>query len=141
MFRRTIKPLLSGISCVIDKIKDIISISEQGDSLKTESETTETLNDFFSNISRYPEFDSVPENMTEPTLRAFLKCKDHPSILAIQCEVKTLCFTEVNAKDIKKEILKLNKNKASQVSDIPVKVIKNNMDMFSDFICEKINIA
>ena len=111
--------------------------------MKTESETNKTLNDFFSNISKYPELYSVPENMTEPTLRVILKCKDHPSILAIQsqCEVKTFCFTEVNAKDIKKEILKLNKNKASQVSDILVKVINNNVDMFSDLICENINIG
>ena len=111
--------------------------------MKTESETNKTLNDFFSNISKYPELYSVPENMTEPTLRVILKCKDHPSILAIQnqCEVKTFCFTEVNAKDIKKEILKLNKNKASQVSDILVKVINNNVDMFSDLKCENINIG
>ena len=65
----------------------------------------------------------IAENITEQTLRAALKYKHHPSILAIQsqCEAKTLRFTEVNADDTKKEILKLNKNKASQVSDIPVK--------------------
>ena len=43
---------------------------------------------------------SVAENITEPTLRANLQYKDHPSIFALQsqCESKTFRFTEVNAK-------------------------------------------
>ena len=57
------------------------------------------------------------ENTTKQSLRAILKCKDH---LSIQCESKLFCFTEVDAESIKKEILKLNKNKASPVSDIPL---------------------
>ena len=65
------------------------------------SETAETLNNFFSNlvknltISRYSQLDSVAENITEPTLRAILRYKDHPSILAItsQCEAKTFRVT------------------------------------------------
>ena len=51
------------------------------------------------------------------SLRSILKCKDHPSI---QCKSKLFCFTEVDAEGIKKEILKINKNTASQVSDIPL---------------------
>ena len=59
------KPLLSDKS----RTKDKINISERGKILKTESETTETLNSFFSNIaknlniSRYSEFNSVTENI------------------------------------------------------------------------------
>ena len=48
MFCKTIKPLLSDKSC----IRDRISISGKGEILKTESETAETLNDFFSNIAK-----------------------------------------------------------------------------------------
>ena len=98
MFCKTIKPLLSDKSC----IRDRISISGKGEILKTESETAETLNDFFSNIakdlniSRYSELDSVAENIIEPILRAIFKYKDHPSILAIQSqyEAKTFRFTK-----------------------------------------------
>ena len=85
MFWKTVKALHSDKSC----IRDRISISEKGEILKTEAETAEALNDFFSNIvqnsniSRYSELDSVAENITEPTRRAILKYKDHPSILAI----------------------------------------------------------
>ena len=42
-------------------------------------------------------------------------------------------------KTSKMKYTKLNKNKASQVSDILFKVIKDNVDIFADFICEDIN--
>ena len=37
---------------------------------------------------------------------------------------------------LKKEINRLNKNKASQKSDIPIKIIHDNVDIFADFIAE-----
>ena len=134
------KPLLSDKS----RIRDRINISEKGKILKTESETAESLNSFFSNIvknlniSRYSEFDPVTENTT---LKAIFKYKDHPSTLAIQshCEKETFRFSEVNIEDIKKDILKLDKNKASQHSDIPIKIIKENLDFFVGFLCTNIN--
>ena len=137
------KPLLSDKS----RTRDRINISEKGKIVKTESETAESLNSFFSNIvknlniSRYSEFDPVTENIADPTLKAIFKYKDHPSILAIQshCEKETFRFSEVNIEDIKKDILKLNKNKASQHSDIPIKIIKENLDIFADFLCRNIN--
>ena len=115
--------------------------------VKTESEFTESLNSFSSNIvknlniSRYSEFDPVTENIADPTLKAIFKYKDHPSILAIQshCEKEIFCFSEVNIEDIKKDILKLDKNKASQHSDIPIKIIKENLDIFANFLCTNIN--
>lgn len=71
--------------------KDRIFVSEKGETLNTESETSETLNDFFSNIvknlniPRYSRTDSVTENITDSTLKAILKYKDHPdtNIIAI----------------------------------------------------------
>ena len=36
-------------------------------------------------------------------------------------------------------MLKLNKNKASQHPDIPLKIIKENLDIFADFLCTNIN--
>ena len=40
---------------------------------------------------------------------------------------------------MKKDILKLDKNKASQHSDIPIKIIKEDLDIFADFLCTNIN--
>ena len=79
------KPLPSDKS----RIRDRINISEKDKILKTESETAESLNSFFSNIvknlniSRYREFDLATENIADPTLKAIFKYKDHPRILAI----------------------------------------------------------
>ena len=36
-------------------------------------------------------------------------------------------------------MLKLNKNKASQHPDILLKIIKENLDIFADFLCKNIN--
>ena len=136
LFWISVKPLLSGKS----RIRDRINISEKGKILKNESEFAESLNSFFSNIvknlniSRYSEFDPVTENIADPP-------KYHPSILAIQshCEKETFRFPEVNIEDIKRVILKLDKNKASQHSDIPIKIIKENLDIFAGFLCTNIN--
>ena len=35
--------------------------------------------------------------------------------------------------------MRLNKNKASQKSDIPIRIIKENIDIFADFLCETVN--
>ena len=75
-----------------------ISISEKSEILKSESETAETLNSFFSNIvknlniSRYSEFDSVTENIADPTLKGIFKYKGYPSLLEIQTIVKKKQF-------------------------------------------------
>ena len=142
LFWKSVKPLSDK-----SRITDRINISEKCEILKTESETAETLNSFFSNIVknlnllRYSEFDPVTENIADPTLKAIFKYKDPPSILAIQsnCEKETFRFSELNTEDIKRNILKLDKNKASQHSEIPIKIIKENLDIFVDFLCTNIN--
>ena len=48
-------------------------------------------------------------------------------------------FIEVDQKQIEKEILKLDVNKASQSSDIPIKVLKENSNIFSNFLCNSFN--
>ena len=143
LFWNSVKPLFSDKS----RIRDRINISEKGEIVKTESETAGSLNSFFSNtvknlsISRYIELDPVTENIADPTLKAVFKYKDQPSILAIQsnCEKETFRFSEVNMEDVKKDILKLDKNKASQHSNIRIKIVKENLDIFADFLCTNIN--
>ena len=86
------------------------------------------------NISRYSESDSVTENITDPTLKAIFKFKDQPSMLAIQsnCKNETFRFSEVNIKYIKMDTLELDKNRASQHLDIPIKIFKENLDIFTN---------
>ena len=71
-----------------------------------------------------------------------MKYRTHPSIIAIENKCKdnaNFNFTEVDQKQIEKEILKLDVNKAPQSSDIPIKVLKENSDIFGNFLCNSFN--
>ena len=72
-------------------------------------------------------------NIKDPTLRAVLKYKDHPSILEIhKCK-------EMDLESIEREIHKLQINKSSQSSDIPIKLIAENVDNFAELLWKNIN--
>ena len=78
----------------------------------------------------------------DPTLVAILKHKDHRSILAIQNNCKkriNFAFEKMDLASIEKEIHNLKINKASQSSDIPTKIIKENVDIFAEFLWKSIN--
>ena len=144
-FWKTVKALLSDKSVSREKI----NLTENGNMRTSESETAESLNNFFYNIVKkfnVPKFNSnnsVKGNIKDPVSKAILKYKNHPSILAIQkySKNKTFHFKEVNIGEVEKEILKLDKTKASQKTDIPTRIIKENIDIFADFLCTSINSA
>ena len=84
--------------------------------------------------------DSVVDKTTDPDLKAILKYRKHPSIIAISCKGKdTFNFNEVHVAEIKSQILKLNKRKATQSYDIPTRIIIENADIFSDVLCYNFN--
>ena len=72
-----------------------------------------------------------------------MKYKNQPSIIAIKQKSKNSKFTfhEVDNENIIKEILRLNKNKGSQESDIPITIIHENADIFANFLAESLNGA
>ena len=90
LFWKTIKPSLS------DKVMtiDIMNLFEKGESVKAELETAEVLHKLFPNtvnyleISKYSKYESFIDNIEDQTLRAILKYKNHPSIIAIQKKFK-----------------------------------------------------
>ena len=139
-FWKTVKPFLSDKS----KTSDKIHLNENAELLNSESEIAEVLNNFFSNIVKnvkIPEYENLNqnfENVEDPVLREILNYKNHPSITVIKEKLKNSVFSfyEVNKDKIKKESNRLNKNKASQKSDIPIKIIHDNVDIFADFIAE-----
>ena len=97
-------------------------MSENGEIEKIEKETAEVFNNFFGNIaknlniSQYSNFDLIMENARDPTLKAILKYKRHPSILAIKTKCNrnsVFSFREVSFKEIETEIRLLKLNKAS----------------------------
>ena len=117
--------------------------------MKADLETAGILNNFFSNIvqnldiSRYSNNELLVINTNDATLKAILKYGNHPSIIVIQNKCKdngSFNFIEVDQKQIEKEILKLDVNKASQSSDIPIKILKENTDIFINFLCNSLKI-
>ena len=116
--------------------------------VKIDLETAEVLNNFFSNIvqnrdiSRYSNDEPLVSNTTDATLKAIFKYRNHSSIIAIRNKCKdkgNFNFIEVDKKQIEKGTLKLDVNKASQRSDNPVKVLKENSDIFSNCLCNNCN--
>ena len=91
---------------------------------------------------RYSNGKPLVNSTINATLKATAKYRNHPSIIAIQNKCKdkgSFNFIEVGQKQIEKEILKLDVNKASQSSDIPMKVLKENTNIFSNFLCNSLN--
>ena len=71
-----------------------------------------------------------------------MKYRAHPSVIAIKenCTSKSnFNFLFVEKVDIVKEIKMLQSNKATQNTDIPTKLIKNNADIFAEFIFLSLN--
>ena len=107
---------------------EALNKNDNDKTLTPESETEETLNNFFSNIAKkleIPKFDSnysVTKDIKDPFFKAILKYKNHPSILAIQkySKNKIFHFEEVKIGEMEKEILKLDKIKASQKTVFPL---------------------
>ena len=134
-FWRTVKPLLSNKS----KSNEKITVVEDNEIISKDKDNVELLNSFFSNALKnlkIPEFsDSNPlaENIPHPIFKAILKCKNHPSIIAIKNARNGpgfyLCGVSIN--DVFKEIKRLQARKATQITDIPVKILKENADIFS----------
>ena len=128
--------------------KDEIHLLENNELVKTDLETAEILNDFFSNvvqtldISRISNEEQFINCIEDRTLKAVLKYRKHPNIVAIRNKCKnkgSFSFVGFDKKEIEKEILKLDANKASRDSDILIKLLKENVNIFSDFVCTSFN--
>ena len=110
--------------------------------------TATVLSDFFSNIitnlgiPQYIEGEPVSQNIDDPLMKAIIKYRLHPSIIAIKEKCVSsfsFSFSQVERDEIIKEINNLKTNKATQSTDIPTKLIKENSDIFGDFIFENFN--
>ena len=81
---------------------------------------------------------------TKDVIRNFARSTGkHSSIVSIKEKSKNvkLSFHEINNEKSEKEIRSLHKTKAYQKSDIPIRTIKDNADIFAEFLCETVNNA
>ena len=116
--------------------------------ISTEDEkNAELLKAFFSsavsnlNIPEYSGINILAERISHPTLKAILKYKNHPSIVAIHNLKKNynFYFTVVSEEDVLKEIKKLNPRKSTQSTDVPIKLLKENADISACYLCDFFN--
>ena len=135
---KTVKPFLSDKCPSNEKV----ILVEEGEIIGKDSEVAEVLNTFFSNIVsnlNIPEYqmnDPISDNINDPVLKAIAKFKNHPSIKAIEKISKPdnlFNFSNVDKEEVFKDIISLDASKASQDTDVPTKVIKENADIFSHF--------
>ena len=84
----------------------------------------------------------IYKNINDSLLKATVRYPDHPSVDAIKkfCNSKSnFLFRNVQKEEILKELNNLNTNKATENTDIPDKIIKENSHMFGDFIFSNLN--
>ena len=72
-------------------------------------------------------------NIDDPLLKAIAKYENHPSILRIKNYVQEkdlyFSFEFVDKPKVSKELNKLDRKKACQELDIPIKLIRSNKDL------------
>ena len=83
----------------------------------------------------------MTERISHPTLKAILKYKNHPSIVAINNLKKNFnpYFSVVSEEGFLKEIKKVNPRKSNQSTDIPIRLLKENADIFASYLCDFFN--
>ena len=135
-FWRTVKPFLSDKTPFNAKITLI-----DGTVISSDNEIANVLNTFLSNIvsnlnlTEYPISNPYYNKIRDPVLKAVSKYKDHPSITAIERVPKSkdlFNFSNVEKKEIFQEIVCLDASKAFQDTDVPTKIIKENVNIFTD---------
>ena len=94
-------------------------------------------------IPKYVVGDTLHLNLKHhPILMAVLKYRDHPSIITIKrfhYQTVPFHFSHIDKKTVLKIIRSLSNNKASQETDLPVRVVKENAEYFAEIICSHFN--
>ena len=100
--------------------------------ITNDKEKAKVLKYFFSNIIKNLNIpqkyysDSIIENVKDPTIKAILKYRKHPSVLTITRKTKSspvFTFNHITKEDVIKEIKNLETSKTSQEDDIPTKTL------------------
>ena len=141
-FWQTIKP-----NCTDKTLKDERRTLVKGDKVITEEkDVVKTFKDHFEKIVERLKIDRpiLSDLRDDPVLNAIENFSCHDSVLKIKgARNSSDCFSFklVTIKDICKEIRALDASKATQSDGIPIKIIKNNSDIFSRFFQENFNNA
>ena len=128
---------------------DNITLVENEETVSDNKEISETLNNFFSevvtnlNLPQYHDPTVNVDDIEDTVARTVEKYKNHPSIRLIKENYRntnnTFHFENVPVKEIEKELKNLLSSKAARDTDIPTKVIKDNIDIFTPILLDEFN--
>ena len=125
-----------------------ITLIENNEIINNENKICEIFNDFFSNIvsnfniSETEYSSKTVEGTDDPVSIAIKRYENHPRIIKIKntfSNVNTCSFQHVSREEIHKEIINLNPTKASQDSDLLIKIITENSDILCAVIYNDFN--
>ena len=145
-FWQNVKPLFSNKV----KAKTAIKLIENDETIDNEMKIAKIFNECFVNtdknlgiLTEMERATFIENNLSEVEM-ALKRYKNHPSITAITKRMKnlgnfTFSFNFISHDDIVKELNKLKTKKASQKTDIPIKIVKENVDIISYFLYHNFN--
>ena len=140
----------SFLESINDKVQTSSSITlvENEKIITNDSEIAEIFNEFFTNITKTMDIAPgecilVPtDHLLDPVEIAVEKYKYYPSIQRIKDKVKqdlSFDFQPVTMIAVIDELSNLNPKKASAVTNIPARILKENRDIFAPFLMETFN--
>ena len=144
-FWQNVKPLFSNKV----KAKTTSKLIENNETIDNEIKIAKIINEYFVNTVKNlgilieKESATFTENNFSEVELALNKYKNHPSINAITKRMKNLSnfnssFNFISHDDVVKELNKLKSKKASQKTDISIKIVKENVDI-SHFLYHNFN--
>ena len=127
---------------------DKIILVEDDEIISENEQISESLNKFFAdaiislNIPQYEDPTSNTDGIDDPVLRAIEKSKNHPSMKLIKTNSEnnvSFRLQEIQLIEIEKELKNLDCSKASKDSNIPTKIVKDNIDIFVPVLLAEFN--
>ena len=118
--------------------------------INNDSQTANKINTFFSsivinlNVPEYQDCEGISGNISDPILKAIAKYRNHLSTKAIKRASNSndlFSFDIVEREKILKETTSLDHTKPCQESDIHIKIIKENTDIFSEILHHSFNAS
>ena len=114
-----------------------ITLAEGEKIISEDTDVAQKLNEFFGNCTKSlniqdnSDIINSTSNINDPLDIAIQKFSSHPSVLKIAEKVQDSFFNfqEINLKDVEKEINSLNSRKYTTSGSIPVKSLKENIDI------------
>lgn len=139
-FWKIVKPNFSEKACK-DKITSLV---ENDEVIRDKSKIAETMNDYYVHITDSLDIKSIPKVPVDGAdlceISKIIKSfANHPSILSINQKFprearEEMHFSHVTLKELKRLVNDLKSKKACPEGDIPVNILKENVDVYISFL-------